>query len=157
MTVRLYGCCRCFYLSITFPCFPLSSLFSITNTLCLLCLSFQWSSLVSSLCLWPLSPWLRSWLCSTTSWRSGWTPGSLPPSSDDRWRPRPETLARGWKSLTQWPLCLLLPMWVLYSMCRSVCLSVTFSKYFGLICAHFYIFMYDKCVTGFLAWRYSSN
>lgn len=88
--------------------------FYITNSVCLLCSSFQWSSLVSSRCLWPLSPWLRSWLCSTTSWRSGWMPGSSPPSSDDRWRPRPETSERGRKSSTQWQFCLLLPTWVLY-------------------------------------------
>ena len=81
----------------------------ITNDLYVLCLLFQWSSLVSSLCLWPLSHWLRSWLCATTSWRSGWTPGSSPPSSDGQWRPRPETSERGRKSSTQWPFCLLLP------------------------------------------------
>lgn len=115
------------------------------DTICLYChfityifpsaVSFQWSSLVSSLCSWPLSPWLPSWLCATTSWRSGWTPGSSPHSSGDQWRPRPETSERGRKSSTRWPFCLLLRMWV-YQI-SSVLISVFFKTFLNLINATF--------------------
>lgn len=77
-------------------------------------LSFQWSSLASLLCLWPLFLWPPFWLCSTTSWRSGWTPGSSPPSSDDQWQPRLEASGHGRRSSTLWPFCLLLLTWVLF-------------------------------------------
>lgn len=76
------------------------------------CLNTQWSSLASSLCSWPPSLWLHSWLFSTTSLKSGWMLGSSPHSSGDRWPPRPEILVPGRRSLTLWPFCPLSPTWV---------------------------------------------
>lgn len=66
-------------------------------------------SLGSSPYSWPPARWPLSSLCSTTSWRSGSTPGSSPPSSGGRWQPRLGTSERGRKFSTRWPCCLWSP------------------------------------------------